>query len=112
MENVDNAYDPYTKPSESNDLDNDFSSRSKSKNDNQAKIGHSGNSNVDVNVNVEIDTTAIAYAILCSSLAKKELTNEEFEFALKKLENLMSKNKERDRIIKKKVIRDKLFRIW
>jgi GTPase SAR1 family protein len=63
--------------------------------ENQAKINQSGNSNVSVNVNVEVDTKAIAYAILCSSLAKKELTNAEFEFALKKLDELTSKkNKE------------------
>jgi hypothetical protein len=58
--------------------------------DNQAKINHSGNSNVNVNVNVQIDTKAIAYALLCSSLAKKDLTIDEFQFALNKLEELTS----------------------
>lgn len=64
--------------------------------ENQAKINQSGNSNVSVNVNVEVDTKAIAYAILCSSLAKKELTNDEFEFALMKLEELTNKKTKED----------------
>jgi hypothetical protein len=59
--------------------------------DNQARIHHSGNSDVDVNVNIEIDTMAIAYALLCSSLAKQDLTNEQFEFALNKLQELTKK---------------------
>ena len=61
--------------------------------DNQAKISHSGNANVDVDVNLIIDTKSIAYALLCSSLAKKELTNDQFEFALNKLAELTSENK-------------------
>jgi hypothetical protein len=65
-------------------------------NENQAKINQSGNSNVNVNVTVEVDTKAIAYALLCSSLAKKEMTNEEFEFALQKLEQL-TKNDQKDK---------------
>jgi hypothetical protein len=65
-------------------------------NENQAKINHSGNSNVNVNVNVEVDTMAIAYALLCSSLAKKDLTNDEFQFALSKLEELTNNNKKKD----------------
>lgn len=111
MENQDKLTDSYSKFSGSNDLENDFSTRSN--NENEAKIGHSGNSNVDVNVNVEIDTTAIAYAILCSSLAKKELTNEEFEFAVKKLEDLMSeKQRKKPNYKKEGYHRDRLFRIW
>jgi hypothetical protein len=61
--------------------------------ENQAKVNQSGNSHVNVNVNVEVDTKAIAYAMLCSSLARKELTNDEFEFALNKLEELVQTNK-------------------
>ena len=110
MENQDKSYESYSNLSESNDLENDFSTRSK--NDNEAKIGHSGNSNVDVNVNVEIDTTAIAYAILCSSLAKKELTNDEFEFAVKKLEELMSEKQRKKPNYKREAHKDRIFRIW
>jgi hypothetical protein len=55
---------------------------------NQSQIGHSGNSDVDVNVNIQVDTMPIAFAILCSLLATKQLTNEEFESAVRKLETL------------------------
>ncbi|WP_316569419.1 hypothetical protein [Neobacillus sp. YIM B06451] len=70
--------------------------KSQDKNENSSKIGHSGNSNVDVNVNIQIDTKAIAYALLCSSLARKEMTNEEFSFAIKKLEELMHKDQKKE----------------
>jgi hypothetical protein len=66
-------------------------------NENQAKINHSGNSNVNVHVNVEVDTKAIAYALLCSALAKKDLTDDEFQFALSKLEELTNNNKKKDK---------------
>lgn len=55
---------------------------------NQASIGHSGNSDVDVHVNIEVDTRPIAYAVLCSLLATKQLSQIEFETAVKKLEEL------------------------
>jgi hypothetical protein len=55
---------------------------------NQSQIGHSGNSDVDVNVNIQVDTMPIAFAILCSLLATKQMTNEEFDQAVAKLETL------------------------
>jgi predicted negative regulator of RcsB-dependent stress response len=51
-------------------------------------IGQSGNSDVDVQVDVFVDTTPIAFAILTSLLATKQLTVEEFNEAVRRLENL------------------------
>lgn len=65
----------------------------KIKSENINTIGQSGNSDVDVNVDVFVDTTAIAFAILTSLLATKQMTNEEFNIALRQLENL---TRERD----------------
>lgn len=57
-------------------------------NENNAKIGHSGNSDVDIQLNVQVDTRPIAYAILCSLLATKQMTNEEFATAVQKMDEL------------------------
>lgn len=95
----------YSDNAERSSFNKNLSTRNKI--ENQANIGNSGNSNVDVNVNIEIDTAAIAYAILCSSLARKELTKDEFDFALKKLEELMSVKQKN-----KSSSKDRLFRIW
>jgi hypothetical protein len=57
---------------------------------NEAAINHSGNSDVDISI--QLDTTPIAFAMLCSLLATKQLSNEEFELAVRKLEDL-TKNK-------------------
>lgn len=62
---------------------------------NAAKIGNSGNSDVDIHVHVEVDTKSIAYAMLCSLLATKQLTNSEFEEALNKLEDLAARDKKK-----------------
>ncbi|OCA82429.1 hypothetical protein A8F94_21235 [Bacillus sp. FJAT-27225] len=78
---------------------------SKDTNENNAAIGHSGNSKVDVKVNVQIDTKAIAYALLCSSLAKNEMTNDEFSFAVRKLEELLNKSESDDTDNPKPVVR-------
>lgn len=59
---------------------------------NQASIGHSGNSDVDVHVNIDVDTRPIAYALLCSLLATKQLTQSEFETAVMKMEELTGGN--------------------
>ncbi|MBW8348951.1 hypothetical protein K0H71_05705 [Bacillus sp. IITD106] len=60
----------------------------KIKSENINTIGQSGNSDVDVKIDVFVDTTAIAFAILTSLLATKQMTNEEFEIAVRRLENL------------------------
>ncbi|MCE4050733.1 MULTISPECIES: hypothetical protein [Bacillaceae] len=60
---------------------------------NNAQIGQSGNSDVDVYVNIEIDTKPIAYALLSSLLATKQITRFEFEEAIKNLEKLTKKQK-------------------
>ncbi|MGM7635196.1 hypothetical protein [Bacillus sp. Hm123] len=65
-----------------------------------AKVGHSGNSDVDIHIDVEVDTKPVAYAMLCSLLATKQLTTEEFEEALERLQKLIDKDKRR-RIEKK-----------
>lgn len=59
----------------------------------QAKIGHSGNSDVDVFTHVEVDTKPIAYAMLCSLYAQRKLSKNEFNLAVRKLEELMNRNK-------------------
>src|ERR1700730_7731539 len=65
---------------------------------NHAKIGNSGNSNVDVHVNIEIDTKAIAYAMLCSLLATNAISNQEFNSAIAKWEELTEeKDKEKEK---------------
>lgn len=51
-------------------------------------IGQSGNSDVDIQIDVHVDTTAIAFAILCSLLATKQMNNVEFEEAVERLQNL------------------------
>ncbi|MDE3838686.1 hypothetical protein C0966_04695 [Bacillus methanolicus] len=57
---------------------------------NQSQVAHSGNSDVNVHVNIQVDVTPIAFAVLYSLLATKQLSNEEFELALKKLEKFKS----------------------
>lgn len=57
------------------------------KHENLSTIGHSGNSDVDVKVIV--DTTPIAYAMLCSFLAAKQISTSEFESSVRKLESLV-----------------------
>ncbi|MEH7114850.1 hypothetical protein V7124_21190 [Neobacillus niacini] len=58
------------------------------KSENINTIGQSGNSDVDVQVEVFVDTTPIAFAILTSLLATKQLSVEEFNEAVRRLENL------------------------
>lgn len=64
---------------------------------NKSKIDQSGNSDVDVSVNVTVDTSSIAYAYLCSLLATNKMTNEEFEAALNKLEELTNHKQEKEK---------------
>lgn len=56
-------------------------------------VGHSGNSDVDLTVNIEIETRSIAYGMLCSLYAKGELTDFELEKGLRKLEDLIGRDK-------------------
>jgi hypothetical protein len=60
-------------------------------NSNQSQVTHSGNSNVNIHINIQVDVKPIALAILYSLLAKKQLSNEELESALRKLEEHKSK---------------------
>ncbi|MBR7796185.1 hypothetical protein GT022_08995 [Agaribacter marinus] len=58
---------------------------------NKSVVKHSGNSDVDVNVHV--DTKPIAYAMLCTLLASKQISNEEFEEAVSRLDKLTNREK-------------------
>ena len=58
------------------------------KSENINTIGQSGNSDVDVQVDVFVDTTPIAFAILTSLLATKQMSEEEFDEALRRLQKL------------------------
>ncbi|CDQ39923.1 MULTISPECIES: hypothetical protein [Virgibacillus] len=71
------------RPNENGHSDNQIS--------NKSTVRHSGNSDVDVNVIV--DTTPMAYAMLCSMLASKQISDREFDDAVKKLDDLISKRK-------------------
>lgn len=72
---------------------NDFYDQNDLVNGTLAKISNSGNSDVDVNtkIDVYIDVMPIAFAILYSSLAKKQISKNEFENAIKKLNEYKSK---------------------
>ncbi|WP_052342547.1 hypothetical protein [Bacillus sp. EB01] len=96
----------------SEDLVQKIISKSNDKNENHANVGHSGNSKVDVNVNVQIDTKALAYALLCSSLARKEISNDDFDHAISKLEELLNKQpkKESEPEIQRPFARRQMFR--
>ncbi|WP_182916966.1 hypothetical protein [Bacillus sp. PK3_68] len=63
----------------------------------QAEVENSGNSDVDIHVIVEMDTKPVAYAMLCSLLATKQINYKEFEDALKILDGLLKKD-EKDRV--------------
>ncbi|WP_051530039.1 hypothetical protein [Anoxybacteroides tepidamans] len=63
----------------------------KIKNGSISSIGQSGNSDVDIHLNVHVDTTAIAFAILCSLLATKQMNIGEFNEAVRKLEHLIKR---------------------
>lgn len=58
-------------------------------------IDKSGNSDVDLVVNIE--TKAIAYSILCSSYARGDITEEELDRAIQKLDSLLEKDRHRQR---------------
>lgn len=58
---------------------------------NHSTIGGSGNSDVDIYINIEVDTRPIGYAMLCSLLATKQISNEDFEHAVLKWEHLSYK---------------------
>ncbi|MDQ0228961.1 hypothetical protein [Metabacillus malikii] len=53
---------------------------------NESTLSHSGNSDVDIDI--LIDTKPIAFAMLYSLLASKQLTQNEFEEAVKRLDSL------------------------
>lgn len=99
---VDNTYPAFFLLERSEVILNDY--RNKSNNNstikeidfNKSQIGQSGNSDVDVNVNVTIDTSSIAYAYLCSMLVTNKMTNDEFESALNKLEELTNRKQKKE----------------
>ncbi|WP_010098836.1 hypothetical protein [Ornithinibacillus scapharcae] len=58
-------------------------------------IDKSGNSDVDLVVNIE--TKAIAYSILCSSYARGDITEDELDRAVRKLDSLLEKDRRRQK---------------
>ncbi|PAD22826.1 hypothetical protein [Terribacillus saccharophilus] len=64
---------------------------SASRNDNNSQVANSGNSDVDVIV--EVNTMPIAYAMLCSLYATKQLSLTEFEDAIKNLKSLVDEDR-------------------
>lgn len=58
------------------------------RNSSTANLEKSGNSDVDVNLEIHIDNTPIAFAMLCSLYASKQLTLREFNTLVQKLEEL------------------------
>lgn len=95
-----------TKDSSFNDIQSNLSS----------SIDRSGNSDVDVNVIVQVDTMPIALAVLCLSLANKQLTRQEFESAVEELIEVTRQYKKSDvnkyRESKVKLYDKKSNRIW
>ena len=61
----------------------------------QSFIKDSGNSDVDVHVEIDIETKSIAYAILFGMFAKGELGEFELERAIRKLDELIERDRKR-----------------
>lgn len=59
-----------------------FSSETRS---NQSSVSQSGNSDVKIHINIQIDVKPIAFAYLYSLLAGQQISNEDFEQAIKRL---------------------------
>ncbi|MEH7239236.1 hypothetical protein [Bacillus sp. JJ1562] len=95
-----------------NDNNNDNRIKDSNITDTDAVVNKSGNSDVDVNVSIDIDTMPIALAILVQSLVKKEISDEEFEIATKKLFNLSESYREerKKRESKVKYFNDNIWR--
>jgi hypothetical protein len=75
--------------------ENKIDNREKIENFSKTVVGHSGNSDVDLTVNIDIDTKSIAFGMLCSLFAKGELSDVELEKGLRKLEELIDRDKRR-----------------
>lgn len=74
---------------------------------NKSIVQESGNSDVDVTV--KVDTTPIAFAMLCTLLATKQISNEEFESSVRKLEELTKRKSHQSIIGKNDVTKAKLY---
>ncbi|WP_088102041.1 hypothetical protein [Halalkalibacter urbisdiaboli] len=61
-------------------------------------VGNSGNSDVDLTVNVDIDTKAIAYGIICSLYGRGDLNEQELEKAVRKLDSLVERDREKRKV--------------
>lgn len=51
----------------------------------QSHVSQSGNSDVNINIDIQIDVKPIAFAYLYSLLASQQISNEDFEKAIKRL---------------------------
>lgn len=56
----------------------------------QSKISNSGNSNVNVDIKIEVDVKPIAFAILYSLFVNNQLTEQQLEEALKRLDSILT----------------------
>ncbi|MFD2216861.1 hypothetical protein [Metabacillus endolithicus] len=54
----------------------------------QSRIEKSGNSDVDVHITIDLDVKPVAFAMLYSLLASQQLTSDQFEEAIKRLQEL------------------------
>jgi hypothetical protein len=54
---------------------------------NQSEISDSGNSKVDIKINIQVDVKPIAFAIIYTLLAVRQISEEEFQSAIKKIED-------------------------
>ncbi|MCP3762381.1 hypothetical protein NLX67_08255 [Domibacillus sp. A3M-37] len=84
-----------------------FSSREDLRN--RLSIGDSGNSDVDVNVIVKVDTIPIAFAMLCSMWASKQMSDEDFELAVRKLEKITGQQVNRSFFSENDITNAKIF---
>lgn len=84
-----------------------FSSRENLRN--QLSVGDSGNSDVDVNVIVKVDTMPIAFAMLCSMWASNQMSDEDFERAVRKLEKLTGQQVNRSFFSENDITNAKIF---
>ncbi|MBU8709855.1 hypothetical protein [Bacillus subtilis] len=62
----------------------------------ESVIKNSGNS--EVYIDIHIDTMPIAFAILCSALAAKQMTKEEFDMAYTQLREMNRENNSRSSV--------------
>ncbi|XQY91006.1 hypothetical protein ACNRWW_15960 [Metabacillus sp. HB246100] len=71
---------PYKKINKDDDQEENYYS--------QSTIEKSGNSDIDIYITIDLDVKPVAFAMLYSLLASKQLSTEQFEDAMKRLHEL------------------------